>query len=85
METTLRKLIKTYGENDSIVTRLYIDTITCNGMDCLSVGYDNENENELLTFWQDHDDRYSDILGFRELTPQLQKSIYEEVIKDFPL
>lgn len=86
MRNTLKSIIKAYGENDGIVTRIYLDDISrlIDGEveDCLSVAVDNETDT-LITFWQDPDDTYTVIDNYSSLSEHLQNSIYNQVFAEF--
>ena len=86
MRSTLKSIIKSYGENDGIVTRIYLDDISrfIGGEieDCLSVAVDNETDT-LITFWQDPDDTYTIIDNYSSLSEHLQNSIYNQVFAEF--
>lgn len=86
MRSTLKSIIKSYGENDGIVTRIYLDDISrlIDGEveDCLSVAVDIETDT-LVTFWQDTDDTYTVIDNYSSLSELLQNSIYNQVFAEF--
>ena len=86
MTDTLKTIINTFGENDGIVKRIYLNGISTiidgEVEDCLSVAIDIE-ENSLITFWQDQNDTYTDVEYFSSLTELLQNSIYNQVFAEF--
>lgn len=65
MKQRLTDIIKKYGENDGIVSRIYIDG-KHNGLDILSVAWSYEDEN-LLVFLQDADDTITETEWFDSL------------------
>lgn len=65
MKQRLTDIIKMYGENDGIVSRIYIDG-KHNDLDILSVAWSYEDEN-LLVFLQDADDTITETEWFDSL------------------
>lgn len=65
MKQRLTDIIKKYGENDGIVSRIYIDG-RHNGLDILSVAWSYEDEN-LLVFLQDENDTITETEWFDSL------------------
>lgn len=65
MKQRLTDIIKKYGENDGIVSRIYIDG-RHNGLDILSVAWSYEDGN-LLVFLQDADDTITETEWFDSL------------------
>lgn len=88
MVEKLTELISKYGENDGVVTRIYLKSpIRRSGnWDCLSVAYNNEdaNANKLFTFWQTENDEKCNILDFDRLKDDIQTRIYEDVKEQYP-
>ena len=66
MKQRLTDIIKTFGENDGICSRIYVRGFKHNGWDILSVAWSYEDEN-LLVFLQDENDRYTDTEWFDSL------------------
>lgn len=66
MKQRLTDIIKTLGENDGICSRIYVRGFKHNGWDILSVAWSYEDEN-LLVFLQDENDRYTDTEWFDSL------------------
>lgn len=84
--TEILNEIKEHGENDGVCTRKYITPYRKEDddgrkWDCLAVGYDNEDENTLLTFWQDEndDDFYTE--SYVSLTNTEQVEIYKRLAR----
>ena len=80
MENEIKKalqIIAEVGENDGVCTRVYIDTYSSNGYDCLAVGYCNDNPNDFLTFWQDENDDDFHTEDYYSLTNTEQVEIYK--------
>jgi hypothetical protein len=65
MKQRLTDIIKKYGENDGIVSRIYIDG-KFNNLDILSVAWSYEDEN-LLVFLQDEYDTFTETEWFDSL------------------
>lgn len=65
MKQRLTDIIKKYGENDGIVSRIYIDG-KYNNLDILSVAWSYEDEN-LLVFLQDEYDTFTETEWFDSL------------------
>lgn len=73
MKQRLTDIIKKYGENDGIVSRIYIDG-KHNNLDILSVAWSYEDEN-LLVFLQDEYDTFTETEWFDSLPYLTQTKI----------
>lgn len=82
MKQRLTDIIKTFGENDGICTRIYISGFKHNGWDILSVAWGYEDEN-LLVFLQDESDRYTDTEWFDSLPYLTQVQICADIENRF--
>lgn len=91
--TPIVSLVKEQGENDSIMTRIYLNNpvtaiIDNISMDCLSVGISTEQdedvypEERLFTFWQDTDDTISVTFLFDNLPQSIQDKIASDVLSN---
>lgn len=86
MENRLLQLIAENGENDGIVTRLYLtnNKVRQNDMTCLSIAVNNEDEvKRLLTFWQDDDDVDTEIEFFSTMSKEIRSAIYDDIINSY--
>lgn len=66
MKQRITDIIKKCGENDGICSRIYVSGFKHDGWDILSVAWSYEDEN-LLVFLQDENDRYTDTQWFDSL------------------
>ena len=82
MKQRLTDIIKTFGENDGICSRIYVSEIEHDGWDILSVAWSYEDEN-LLVFLQDENDRYTDTEWFDSLPYLTQIQILADIEKDY--
>ena len=87
MITTLSTIINKFGENDGIVKRIYLNSISrFNEMygqeDCLSVAI-NIEDNTLITFWQDVNDTYTETNYFSSLSEEYQNAIFSQVMAEY--
>jgi hypothetical protein len=78
MKQRITDIIKTLGENDGICSRIYVDGFKHNGWDILSVAWSYEDEN-LLVFLQDENDRYTDTEWFDSLPYLTQIQICADI------
>ena len=82
MKQRITDIIKTFGENDGICSRIYVSGFKHNGWDILSVAWSYEDEN-LLVFLQDENDRYTDTEWFDSLPYLTQIQILADIEKDY--
>ena len=82
MKQRLTDIIKKCGENDGICSRIYVSGFKYNGWDILSVAWSYEDEN-LLVFLQDENDRYTDTEWFDSLPYLTQIQICADVENSF--
>ena len=82
MKQRLTDIIKTCGENDGICSRIYVSGFKYDGWDILSVAWSYEDEN-LLVFLQDENDRYTDTQWFDSLPYLTQIQICADVENRF--
>ena len=82
MKQRITDIIKTFGENDGICTRIYVSGFKHNGWDILSVAWGYEDEN-LLVFLQDENDRYTDTEWFDSLPYLTQFQICADIENRF--
>ena len=78
MKQRITNIIKTFGENDGICSRIYVDGFKDDGWDILSVAWSYEDEN-LLVFLQDENDRYTDTQWFDSLPYLTQIQICADI------
>lgn len=81
MKQRLTDIIKKYGENDGIVSRIYIDG-KYNNLDILSVAWSYEDEN-LLVFLQDEYDTFTETEWFDSLPYLTQTKICATIEQRF--
>jgi hypothetical protein len=81
MKQRLTDIIKKYGENDGIVSRIYIDG-KFNNLDILSVAWSYEDEN-LLVFLQDEYDTFTETEWFDSLPYLTQTKICATIEQRF--
>lgn len=82
MKQRITDIIKTLGENDGICSRIYVSGFKHNGWDILSVAWSYEDEN-LLVFLQDENDRYTDTEWFDSLPYLTQIQICADIESRF--
>lgn len=82
MKQRLTDIIKKCGENDGICSRIYVRGFKHNGWDILSVAWSYEDEN-LLVFLQDENDRYTDTEWFDSLPYLTQFQICADIEEMF--
>lgn len=82
MKQRLTDIIKKCGENDGICSRIYVSGFKHNGWDILSVAWSYEDEN-LLVFLQDENDRYTDTEWFDSLPYLTQIQICADIENRF--
>ena len=78
MKQRITDIVKTFGENDGICSRIYIDGFKHDGWDILSVAWSYEDEN-LLVFLQDENDRYTNTEWFDSLPYLTQIQICADI------
>ena len=82
MKQRITDIIKTFGENDGICSRIYVDGFKHDGWDILSVAWSYEDEN-LLVFLQDENDRYTNTEWFDSLPYLTQIQICADIENRF--
>lgn len=82
MKQRLTDIIKKCGENDGICSRIYVSGFKHDGWDILSVAWSYEDEN-LLVFLQDENDRYTDTQWFDSLPYLTQIQICADIENRF--
>ena len=78
MKQRITDIVKKCGENDGICSRIYVSGFKHDGWDILSVAWSYEDEN-LLVFLQDENDRYTDTQWFDSLPYLTQFQICADV------
>lgn len=78
MKQRITDIIKKCGENDGICSRIYVSGFKHDGWDILSVAWGYEDEN-LLVFLQDENDRYTDTQWFDSLPYLTQIQICADI------
>ena len=82
MREKIENLVKVNGENDGIVSRVYLSDIRYNEMDVLSVAWSHEDE-DLIVFMQDDNDTITETEWFNALPHHIQCAVYYSVIGKF--
>lgn len=83
MVDKLKEIISKYGENDGTTCRHSLKHLVHrDGFVCFAIAIDNTNE--LVTFWEDKENKLTNILCFTEMHKDIQKRIYKDIKKQYP-